>query len=509
MDLPPSGWYPDPYGAPVCSAGGTGRAGPSTPIPGVAAGRGRRRRRASGDRRAGCCRWPAGDGTARHRRAGRPCRRRPCSASVRVDSGTGDRRQRCHATAFHRVARKTKPPNGPRTEPQPALPVRPLAGDRPAGRVPGDGGPAVQRLSADHGAAGLPAAGLGRGPAGGGDGAGTQVMSCGGDAVAGARRTGRARRAGRPGGPGGPGGPGRGNPYGYQAGAAAAAHAADRRRRRRDRVAIAAIAIIAIEPGQFAVRSGGRPVADRGAHADRRRSGRRRAVRDRLGSASASASPDHDRERVAADRRAVGAVLRVSSPIPWQATASCPSTLNNGAFPWTDGEYAPAGQVNGDAGPTTWYGEACSGRCPQQYGYTGTRTCRTPRPTSPRPSRTPTTTPSTTPSPRDRPAGPGQRPRRPGRSPMTSPTPTRRPGGHLDRRGGRGRRRRHRDGTRPRLLHVDPIHPRRANIAHPGLLPPTRRVGRGPPPTGAPPTDTSPRRPRRRERRAAGTAGAT
>ena len=38
-----------------------------------------------------------------------------------------------------------------------------------------------------------------------------------------------------------------------------------------------------------------------------------------------------------------------------------------------DGEYATAGQVNGNAGPATWYGEACSGALPQQYGYTGTQ----------------------------------------------------------------------------------------------------------------------------------------
>jgi len=53
---------------------------------------------------------------------------------------------------------------------------------------------------------------------------------------------------------------------------------------------------------------------------------------------------------------------------PWQG-ASCPPSLDNGAFPWTAGEYAPAGQVNG--GSATWYGEACSGLLPQQYGYGG------------------------------------------------------------------------------------------------------------------------------------------
>lgn len=54
-------------------------------------------------------------------------------------------------------------------------------------------------------------------------------------------------------------------------------------------------------------------------------------------------------------------------PSPWQPT--CPSTLNSQNFTWTAGESAVAGQVNG--GQTTWYGEACSGPLPQQYGYNG------------------------------------------------------------------------------------------------------------------------------------------
>ena len=59
-------------------------------------------------------------------------------------------------------------------------------------------------------------------------------------------------------------------------------------------------------------------------------------------------------------------------PVPWTGTGSCPSTLNNGAFSWTAGEYAVAGQVNGHSGPATWYGVACSGPLPKQYGYTAT-----------------------------------------------------------------------------------------------------------------------------------------
>ena len=61
--------------------------------------------------------------------------------------------------------------------------------------------------------------------------------------------------------------------------------------------------------------------------------------------------------------------------LPGWMGAACPPALNNGAFTWTDGEYAVAGQVNG--GSTTWYGEACSGPLPQQYGYTGTAQLQT------------------------------------------------------------------------------------------------------------------------------------
>jgi Protein of unknown function (DUF2510) len=52
---------------------------------------------------------------------------------------------------------------------------------------------------------------------------------------------------------------------------------------------------------------------------------------------------------------------------PWGPT--CPGGLNSQGFSWTAGESALAGQVNG--GQTTWYGAACSAPLPQQYGYNG------------------------------------------------------------------------------------------------------------------------------------------
>jgi len=52
---------------------------------------------------------------------------------------------------------------------------------------------------------------------------------------------------------------------------------------------------------------------------------------------------------------------------PWQA--GCPGGLSGQVFTWTAGESAVAGQINN--GQTTWYGAACAGALPQQYGYQG------------------------------------------------------------------------------------------------------------------------------------------
>jgi hypothetical protein len=54
---------------------------------------------------------------------------------------------------------------------------------------------------------------------------------------------------------------------------------------------------------------------------------------------------------------------------PW--VAGCPASLTNPAvFTWATGESAVAGTINN--GQTPWYGEACSGALPAQYGYSGT-----------------------------------------------------------------------------------------------------------------------------------------
>jgi len=55
---------------------------------------------------------------------------------------------------------------------------------------------------------------------------------------------------------------------------------------------------------------------------------------------------------------------------PW--ANGCPATLSNQqTATWTAGESALAGQVNSNGQQVNWYGEACSGPLPQQYGYNG------------------------------------------------------------------------------------------------------------------------------------------
>jgi hypothetical protein len=183
-------------------------------------------------------------------------------------------------------------------------------------------------------------------PMGGGQGGGdgTQVLFLGGDAWQ------------------APGGPPQGNPYGYAE--------AQRRRRRRvviglsagTAVAVAAIVIIATTLSS----SPTTPVADQSTAAAPSQVASSAAP---TASASPTTSPSPVTTATSSlltDGQAGLSYTQLTSP--WQG-ASCPGSLDS-AFPWTAGEEAVAGQVNG--GSTTWYGEACSGVLPQSYGYSGT-----------------------------------------------------------------------------------------------------------------------------------------
>jgi hypothetical protein len=262
-----------------------------------------------------------------------------------------------HATAVQPSTdwlRTTKPPTGRPTAPQPALPATPY--HMAVQPTP------VQSTTVQPGYP-QPALGAMGGPAGG-DGAGTHMMFMGSEPW---------QVPGGPAGPGGPGvaglpgGPGQGNRYGYLQ--------AQQRRRRwliggitaGTAVAVAAIAVIVTQLGSSPTSpSVVQTTATTPPHTP-------------TASVAATASPSASPSATATPAGSLLAdgqsgLSYAQLPAPWQG-ASCPSSLNNGAFAWTAGEYAVAGQVNG--GALTWYGQACSGPLPQQYGYTSTAQLQT------------------------------------------------------------------------------------------------------------------------------------
>jgi hypothetical protein len=86
-------------------------------------------------------------------------------------------------------------------------------------------------------------------------------------------------------------------------------------------------------------------------------------------SATPSASPSPTAPATSTIADSTSGLTYGALPTPW--APGCPATLNNPqVFTWAAGESAVAGQVSN--GQTTWYGDACSGALPAQYGYTGT-----------------------------------------------------------------------------------------------------------------------------------------
>ena len=331
MDLPPSGWYPDPYGTPSLLRWWDGSTWTHHTHPDVTPGNGMALNGGEAALQA----------TAVQAAVAQPVAATAVQAAVAstaVQAAVASTTVQAAVGPSTEWLRTTKPPTGRPTAPQPALPATPYhMAMQPTTVQPGYPQPAFGGMSG----------------AAGGDGAGTQVMFGGGGE--------QPWQLPGMGGPGLPGGPGQGNPYGYL----------QAQRRRRLLVfggvtagVVAAIVMIAVVMSQL-----GSHAANTAADQAPATTPPPSPTASHSAVASASASPT-------ASATPAGSLLSdgqsglsyTQLPAPWQGP-SCPSSLSNGAFTWTAGEYAVAGQVNGSE---TWTGDACSGPLPQQYGYTGT-----------------------------------------------------------------------------------------------------------------------------------------
>jgi hypothetical protein len=399
MDLPPSGWYPDPYGTPdllrwwdglnwtrhthpaldMADTGGGGAASGTGASGNGASGNGTSGNGTSGNGALGG--GILGGGASGGAQQGavqattvQPATMQPTGGGWAArDRVIGDWAGTDWPTGEQLAT--TKPPKGPRTEPQPALPSTTVQPSAQSSAQATRYQPAVQATTTQpavqptayqsavqpnsvqpttvqapaSGGWGAPGAqpttvqGAG-GQSGGGAGVdGTQVLFLGDDAWQV---------------PGGPDGAGQTNPYGYQ----------EAQRRRRmwliggiaggTAVAVAVIVVVASSLG-------GSP-APTAADQTRVTPPSPTASAAAPASPTAAASPTVSATPPASVLSDGQSGLSYSQlATPWQA--GCPADLAS-AFSWTAGEAAVAGQING--GQTAWYGEACSGPLPAQYNYT-------------------------------------------------------------------------------------------------------------------------------------------
>lgn len=316
MELPPSGWYPDPYGVPgllrwwdgstwtqhTHQAGGAGGAiagDPGTPVPHTTV-------------------QPAVPATSVQ----------PTVAANAVQSGPP-------ATTIQPVVPPTTiQPTVPPTTVQPAM--------QPAVAPTSVQPTSVQPTTVQPGA---PQGGQGGQGGQGTDANGTQVLFLGDNAW--------STQEG-PGGPGyggpGYGGPGYGDPYGYQR--------AQRRRRMWLMGGLAGGTALALGLIALIVSNLSGSPAPAATHTP--------ATRVAATTPPTSAAPSASAPGSVIDDGTSG-LSYTALASPWQA--GCPSAMDTQGFSWSTGEAATAGQFNG--GQSTWYGVACSGQLPQQYGYNG------------------------------------------------------------------------------------------------------------------------------------------
>ena len=386
MDLPPSGWYPDPYGAPDLLRWWDGSTWTHHTHPGVAAAD-------TGGGATGGAQHTTVQQTTVQQTTVQPTTVQPATGqptSGRSAGGGWATRDRVIGDwagtdwpTGEQLA-DTQPPQGPRTEPQPALPATSVQSAvqpttyQPAVQ-PTTYQPAVQptvyqpaitsvgatsvqpttvqpttvQPSNGWGTAGQHGGGTAAGAPGGPSGAdagGTQVLFLGGDAWQ------------VPGAAGGPAAPN--NRYGYQQ--------AQQHRRTwliggliaGTAVAIAIIVVVATSLGSSSTPTTADQAAATPASPIPTAAATTPAASPTptpTASASASSTPPAS---VLSDGQSGLSYAQLATP--WQP--ECPSDLGS-AFSWSAGEEAVAGQING--GQTTWYGEACSGTLPAQYNYSG------------------------------------------------------------------------------------------------------------------------------------------
>ncbi|HEX4291561.1 MAG TPA: DUF2510 domain-containing protein [Trebonia sp.] len=347
MDLPPSGWYPDPYGTPDLLRWWDGLNWTRHTHPGVDAadtGGGVSGGAGQGGVQATTVQATTVQPTAAQ---AQPTTVQPSAGQAGGGWAARDRVIGDWAGTDWPTGEQlatTKPPKGPRTEPQPALPETSVQSPVQATRYqpavqPTTTQPAVQATTVQPpadiwGATSTQPNSVQPGADG------TQVLFLGGD-------TWQA-----------PGGPAQPNPFGYQ----------EAQQRRRlwliggiaagTVVAVAIIVVVATSMGG----SSGATAADQS---------RVTTPPSPTAAASAPASPTASPTASATPPASVlsdgqSGLSYSQLATPW--TAGCPTGLDT-AFSWTAGESAVTGQVNG--GQTTWYGEACSGPLPAQYNYSG------------------------------------------------------------------------------------------------------------------------------------------
>jgi hypothetical protein len=335
MELPPSGWYPDPFGVP------------------------------------GLLRWWDGSTWTHHTHAdaatdadggGSAAAMQAASVQQTTVQPTTVQPTTVEPTAVRLTAAPPAASTLATTVPQPVLlptavqpavdadapvqqtTVQPMA-VQPAGQADGVQPTTVQPLAMQAG--GAPLGGVQASGARGHDGNGTQVLFLGDDTWNG---------QGAPGGPNGHGGAPGGDWYGYQR--------AQRRRKIWVASGLAGGTVVALGVIALVVNTLGPSSANSGATQTPTPTAPVAAATSAAPSPSPSATATGSSSTLTDGQTGLSYAQLAA---PWGPT--CPGGLNSQGFSWTAGESALAGQVNG--GQTTWYGTACSAPLPQQYGYNG------------------------------------------------------------------------------------------------------------------------------------------